>query len=198
MSRWPVGVVPALCMVFMAASQPASADDPKDVASCTISAWSTDKDPRGLNVRAGPGTKAPVVGRLPPPLEVEGETFATEVSITGSKDGWLRISRAMQNDYIWDVKTKVVFEGEGWVSGRYLGLLLNHGSLFGGPSLDSPVVATLSGTDADGNANGPDSFVVDRLRACRGDWVEVEGTFLGARLRGWAIGSCANQVTTCP
>ncbi|HEU5020036.1 MAG TPA: hypothetical protein VFT69_18910, partial [Pseudolabrys sp.] len=116
--------------------------------------------------------------------------FAAEVSITGSKDGWFRIHEATINNYGFENAPTRVFKGTGWVSGRHLGLLLNRNYLYRDSSERAPVVAKLG--------SGPDSFVVDRLVACRADWVKVEGTYLGTRLRGWARGTCANQATTCP
>lgn len=174
------------------------------VEACAISAWSTDPDPKGLNVRAAPNGSAKIVGTLPAPRDIAGDRFATEVSVTGSKGGWLRISEAHVIDYVGDGPTEIVFEGEGWVSGRHLGLALNQSDLYGGPSAASARVATLVGEDPDGLAYGPDSFRVDRIHACRGDWVEVEGAIAidgnpaGPRLRGWTRGTCSNQVTTCP
>lgn len=173
------------------------------VEACAISAWSTDPDPNGLNVRAAPQSDAPIIGNLPAAREVGVERFATEVSITGSKDGWLRISEGVVIDYIWDDPTEIAFKGEGWVSGRHLGLRLNYRHLHAGPSPDAPVVATIAGT-ADGTRYGPDSILVDRIHACWGDWVEVEGALTidgishGPGLRGWTTGTCSNQVTTCP
>ena len=176
--------------------------DSAGVATCSISAWSIDTDPDGLNVRALPESTATIIGTLPAAREVDGDRFATEVSITGAKDGWLRISEGMVIDYIGDEPSEIVFEGEGWVSGSHLGLGLNYSILHSGPSHDSPTVATLSGNDADGLAHGPDIFRVDRIHACQGDWVEVEGTLddgppVASRLRGWTTGTCSNQVTTC-
>ena len=176
---------------------------PERIVSCEISAWSTDPDPAGLNVRAAPASDAAIIGNLPTSREVGGESFATEVSITGSKDGWLRISEGWVLDYIFDDPTEIVFKGEGWVSGRHLGLLLNYRYLHGGPAADTPVLATLAGA-SDGLRYGPDSFLVERIHACRGRWVEVDaaltidGTVLGPDLRGWTVGTCSNQVTTCP
>ena len=176
---------------------------PERIVSCAVSAWSTDPDPAGLNVRAAPDRNAAIIGNLPAARDVGGESFATEVSITGSKDGWLRISQGWVLDYIFDEPTEIAFEGEGWVSGRHLGLLLNYRNLHGGPSSDTPVVATLAGTN-EGFRYGPDSFLVERIHACRGDWVEVEGALTvdgvarGPTLRGWTARTCSNQVTTCP
>jgi hypothetical protein len=197
MRRRPVCVVFALgLLLMMTESGPASSGrgDKMDSVACTISAWSTDTDPKGLKVRAGPGPDAPVVARLPPPIKVEDYAFAAEVSITGSKDGWFRINKAILDNYVGEQEPKVVFEGEGWVSGRLLGLTVNATNLRRGPSRNTPVIARLSSAKGE----GPDSFAVDRLYACQGDWVEVEGTFVGHRLRGWTRGTCANQVTTCP
>lgn len=169
-----------------------------DIAACNISAWSTDPDPAGLNVRAGPGADTAVIARLPAPLKVEGYTFGAEVSITGSKDGWFRIGKAVLEDYVGNQKTKVLFEGEGWVTGRFLSLTVNAIDLRRAPSGSAPVVTRLIGEDAEGVGAGPDSFAIERLEACEGNWVKIKGTFLGSAFNGWTTGTCSNQVTTCP
>jgi hypothetical protein len=165
----------------------------QQISTCSISAWVDDTDPNGLNVRAGPSSDAAIVGLLP----YDESQMAAEMSITGSQDGWFRIDKAVLDDYT-AAAPKVVFEGEGWVSGRLIGLLLNDADLHTAPSEDSPVVAHLFYEDPKGNVGGADSFGVDRLLACQGDWVEVEGTFFDMPLQGWATRTCANQVTTCP
>lgn len=192
-------VTVALLFLVVAQSGIASAEaDAADVSACAISAWSSDREPAGLNVRAGPAADARVIGLLPPPIEAEGYEFATEVSITGSKDGWFRIDKATVNNYLSDDKPEVVFEGEGWVSGRLLALILNAGELRRDAAQDAAIVARLVGETAEGQGAGPDAFLVDRLHACRGDWVKVEGSFLGTSYTGWTTGTCSNQVTTCP
>jgi hypothetical protein len=159
-----------------------------ETASCSISAWSNDTDVNGLNIRSGAGTDAPVIGQIP---------VGGEVSITGSKDGWFRIDQAVLIDY--DAgETTEIFAGEGWVSGRLLGLLVNDPDLRTAPSVESPVVAHLFYEYANGNVAGADAFSVTRLIACQGDWVQVDGSFIDTRLTGWATGTCSNQVTTCP
>lgn len=161
--------------------------------TCAISAWTLG--PREVDVREGPGIDFPVIAKLPQPVEVGGDPYKPEVSIIGSMDGWFHIDEAIVIDYIGDDPTRTVFAGEGWVSGGELGLLLNHRNLYAGPSTESRVIAEL--TDAEAGA-GADTFVVDRLHACQGYWVEVEGDFVGTRHRGWTVGTCSNQVTTCP
>ena len=165
--------------------------DNADISACEIDAFSVDPDPKGLNVRSGPGTGNPVIARLPPRVEVQGSTFGVAVSITGSKNGWFRIDRAETD--IPDRDVEVVFEGEGWVSGRFLGLWVEEQYLRGGPSDDAAIVADLYASD-DSNAY----FDLDRLHACHGSWVEVEGTYDGKHLRGWSNWPCPSQVTTCP
>jgi hypothetical protein len=158
-----------------------------EIAACTISAWSNDTDSNGLNIRSGAGGENPVVGQIP----MDGE-----VSITGFKNGWFRIDQAVLEDYDTGVITNI-FIGEGWVSGRLLGLLLSDPDLHAAPSEDSPVVGHLFHQDANGNVAGADSFGVTRLIACQGRWVQVEGTFFDTHLTGWSTGTCSNQVTTC-
>ncbi|QDZ10050.1 SH3 domain-containing protein [Devosia ginsengisoli] len=169
----------ALCAI----SVPTAASE---IAACTISAWSNDTDPNGLNIRAGAGSDTAIIGQIP---------VGGEVSITGAKDGWFRIDQAVLIDYESD-ETTDVFAGEGWVSGRMLGLVL-HDDLHAAPSDDSPVVARLFHEDAEGNIGGADSFGVSRILTCQGDWVQVEGTFFDTPLTGWATRTCSNQVTTC-
>ena len=75
---------------------------------------------------------------------------------------------------------------------------LNDADLHTAPSVESPVMAHLFREDAAGNLSGADSFNVARLISCQADWVQVDGTFLGTHLTGWATRTCSNQVTTCP
>lgn len=165
---------------------------------CRMRAWSTDMDPDGQNVRAGPGTDYAVIGRLPPPQEIGSEGFATEVSIVGSQDGWFRIDAATINNYIVDEGPDVIFEGEGWVSGRLLGLSVEGSALFTEPSRHAPIALDLHENPE--LRQGPDypGLRLERLHACMGDWAEVEVTDLGKRFRGWTDDICSSQVTTCP
>ena len=73
---------------------------PEGTEPCDLGAWSEDKDPNGLNVRAEPSVKARVLGTLPLPyhLKMGGSEntpdsgWLTEFRIIGFKDG-LEISR---------------------------------------------------------------------------------------------------------
>lgn len=183
----------AACLFLANSAALVSAATADEISACKISAWVKDNDPAGLNVRAGASRDAAIIGQLP----LIEAYFPAEVSITGSKDGWFRVDRAVLDDYT-GAEPEVVFEGEGWVSGRLLGLLLNIPDLHTEPSLESPVVAHLFYESPEGNLAGSDSFIVTSLLACQGDWVQVDGTFIDTHLTGWTTRTCANQVTTCP
>lgn len=193
-----LGTIGAILLLTICSSGPARSAGSQiaGVASCSLAAISSDGDPNGLNIRAGPGTGNRVIGRIPPPRKIEGEEFAGEVSVTGSKDGWFRIKDAVMPDYIND-DDKDVFSGDGWVSGRYLHASLEEPYLRSGPSTSKPVVADLSKPSSKGESGGPDNFLVEHFYACLGNWVELDGTYFGEHLRGWTYGTCASQVTTC-
>lgn len=75
---------------------------PDGTEPCDLGAWSIDKDPDGLNVRAEPSVKTRVLGTLPPPyrLKLGGAEntpdggWLTEFRIIGFKDGWFLIEGA--------------------------------------------------------------------------------------------------------
>lgn len=176
-------------------------------ATCSIEAWSTGETPAERRIHAGPDAESPVLATMPPPIEFAGYSFKVTLEITGARDGWFRIHRATTSNTIVDDPLETVFEGEGWVSGEFVGLLLNRVDLYAAPFDDESeeaianppaVVGRLAAADAEGVLWGPDSATVERLLDCRGDWVLVEATLLGHALRGWTSGTCANQLTTCP
>lgn len=164
-------------------------------AACEFSAWSTDDDLGGLGVRANPDPESALIARLPPPIVLHGDTFRSQVSITGTRDGWFRIDKAWLYNYATDEDSERDFD-EAWVSGRFLGLSVESANLRSAPSHDAPLAADFSEM-RDGDY-GPDYFDVQRLHACTGYWVEVEGDYLGERFRGWTEDTCSSQVTTCP
>jgi hypothetical protein len=184
----------ALMLVPLGVGAAHSAETP---TICRTGAWTTDNDPAGLNVRAGPGAEHPVVATLPPPIETDGMEFFVEVEIAGSQAGWFRITKAVLSDD--DTKDDVVFRGSGWVSGRYLGLSVEGRYLRDGPSPGATaIIDFFKGFETNEPESGPDYFTLERIHACNGMWVEVEGTYKDQKLRGWSNDVCSNQVTTCP
>lgn len=192
------GAREAAAPLLKACAGKAAQTRPAEATICRIRAWSTDTDPDGQNVRAGPGTTYAVIGNLPAPQQMDDTGFATEVSIVGSQDGWFRIDAATIDNYIADNGPDVVFQGDGWVSGRLLGLSVEGNYLFMEPSRHAPVTLDLSGRPEIPSDTDYAGLELERLHACMGDWAEVEVKHIDERFRGWTDDICSSQVTTCP
>jgi hypothetical protein len=153
------------------------------VVPCNVEAYVNDPDPRGTNVRSGPGSAFRVVGNLPS-QNVEGVV----VNISGSKGDWLRIVRAVEVGGAEEERT--LFAGEGWVYGPLLGVN-GVGWLEGGtPLYREPAKRGRVLTRVPADGEGPTV-----IRGCRGRWVYVEHR----KVRGWAAPGtlCSNPLTTC-
>lgn len=176
---------------------------PSGTEMCWLSAYSIDKDPKGLNVRSKPAGNAPILGQLSPPLKDPdiGETLAKEVTIIGYRDGWFLIdTRIDEDDPKGSSSAKSVrkrwFEGRGWVNARMLGARTAHSGLgehklFAAPT---PNAHWTVGRQKDGDPMNGDSEVA-RIHACSFDWALVDSE--GGQ-RGWRRRLCSNQLTTCP
>lgn len=154
---------------------------PQVSARCDVSLNVADPDPRGLNVRAAPGTAASVIAVLKPDVE-----WITVHAIAQQGD-WIRIDRAVGIDDDAPNGERVVFRGDGWVHLRLLGV----SSLFVGggatlrqrPDAAAPPVFTLHGDDA----------LPTRVLGCSGRYIRVR---YGERV-GWTDRWCNNERTTC-
>ena len=182
---------------------------PNGTEPCDLGAWSVDKDPKGLNVRAGPSVAAKILGTLPPPyrLKMGGAEntpeggWLTEFRIIGFRDGWFLIEGAKPPGEDYEDETRYPrnapkpYAGRGWVSANKVGASYANGytrmgGLFTAPFIDAnwtPAQRELGGTlDTDG---GP-----KRILACSGVWGLVESH---DGVRGWWRALCSNQVTNC-
>jgi hypothetical protein len=182
---------------------------PPGTVPCDLGAWSEDKDPRGLNVRAEPNAQAKVLGRLPPPFKFRArnrsentppEGWLTEFRIIGFKDGWFLIEGAQppgkeyENADVYPRRPPTPYSGRGWVAGNKIGAAYANGDtrmggLFQAPHVDAkwtPAKTKLGGE------LGPDGGP-NRILACSGTWALVESS----GVRGWWRRLCSNQVTNC-
>jgi len=182
---------------------------PSGTEPCDLGAWSEDRDPNGLNVRAEPSTKARVLGTLPPPyrLKMGGSEntpeggWLTEFRIIGFKDGWFLIEGARPPGKEYEDEKKYPrsapkpYAGRGWVAANKVGASYANGGtrmggLFQAPFTDAKwtqAARKLGGPlDTDG---GP-----KRILACSGYWGLVESE---DGVRGWWRSLCSNQVTNC-
>ena len=181
----------------LAAAQTEAGAAPLDTtgaSQCQTVGYSTDKDPKGTNVRSAPRADAPIIGRLAPRTRLGPDFYeGVEFEIVGSKDGWLLIQKGSPaRDFTLDPAHAA--DGRGWVSGRLVGVQPSTLPLRTAPHRDAPTVAELRGPDW-----GPDSFLVSIVHACRDKYVEVTGTVPagGKPLRGWTWAPCSNQLSTC-
>jgi len=160
----------------------ALAADAATTVACEASAYVGDPDPRGLNVRAGPGSRHRALAQLH-----NGDL----VQLSGAQGEWIRIARAESEGP--DGDYQAVFSGEGWVHGPLLavGAAWNEDGytpVHAQPRADSPLLRRLQ-YDAIGEA---------QLRGCQGRWLLLE--YRGAKpLRGWVDSGkvCVNQRTEC-
>jgi hypothetical protein len=182
---------------------------PPDTEPCNLGAWSEDRDPAGLNVRAEPSVKARIVGTLPPPyrLKLGGSEntpdggWLTEFRIVGFKQGWFLIEGATPPGKQYEDETKYPrnaprpYAGRGWIAANKIGANYANGAtrmggLFQAPFADArwtPAQRQLGGPlDTDG---GP-----RRILACSGHWGLVESH---DGVRGWWRSLCSSQVTNC-
>lgn len=150
-------------------------------ARCNVELNVTDPDPKGLNVRAAPGTAASVIAVLKPDAE-----WITVHAIAQQGD-WMRIDRAVGVDDDAPDGERVVFTGDGWVHLRLLGIsdLSSGGSatLRLRPEADAPVVFTQAGEDT----------LPTRVLGCSGSYIQVR---YGKHV-GWTDTWCNNERTTC-
>ncbi len=173
---------------------------PEGVEPCTFGAWSNDRDPAGLNVRAEPSAASRILGVVPPPrvapkkYEAAGpEPLKAEFRVIGYRDGWFLIDNIRAPGVAYDIpypsSLPKAFKGRGWVAGNKVGAApafsgLPFGRLYAAPNIEARFEMRKGGTDA--------PFA--RVLSCTGAWGEVEAE--GGR-RGWVRGLCSNQVTTC-
>lgn len=157
----------------------AAGDDVPTKVACNLSAYVTDPDPKGTNIRSGPNKNASIIKTVPTDSNAV-------VQITGSSGGWFQVSEvAATGD-----DDRVLFKGSGWMHSSVLGMDVgNNGygppGLYTTPSKQSRVLRRLK----------PDQDAL-KLLACKGTWVQVQ---VGGQT-GWLApeGQCANPLTTCP
>jgi hypothetical protein len=172
---------------------------PPGVEACTLGGWSSDRDPKGLNVRAEPTTDAAVLGIVPPPHKFPDDIYKSEFSVIGYRDGWFLIDKIEPpgKDYVetpYPRSAPQPYRGRGWVKATMVGAAyaysgLPPGRLYNAPRADAAFRRATAKDGGDGGGDSPKA-----LLACSGNWGLVETQ---AGERGWAPALCSNQVTNC-
>ncbi|HEY9840518.1 MAG TPA: hypothetical protein V6D23_08700 [Candidatus Obscuribacterales bacterium] len=169
-------------MLILAALLPGPAgwSRPEAVVSCQTAAYVNDPDPRGLNVRSGPGKNFGVLVVLP--TRQAEPAVKVNVDISGYSAGWLRLAQA------WDLNRKPLLRRPGWV----------HASLLATSTRTGPNqrVSLFLQPDGKGLAARIPDLSEDSLISCRGTWLEVSQ----GKTHGWLrqTDQCPLSETTCP
>ena len=142
---------------------------------------------------------------------VRGTVVLSEVQVIGYRKGWFLIEAGPYNDAQLPPHRPKPYGGRGWVAGSMLTAGLLRNMLKQAPSEQSADVIDLRALDKEGiPLTDPQHVKMRRIIACSGDWVQVEVALekgmkpllesaapKGA-VRGWANGTCAEQLAVCP
>jgi SH3-like domain-containing protein len=171
-------VVPAL---FTSVSAWAGEAPDGGLVPCDCTAYVIDTDPKGLNVRSGPGTDYPIAATIPTHSSVE-------VWITGSVGSWMSIERA----YIFADDGSMTEDVDKKVAGFVFGPLLAVQTL---PEGLKPIPLFAEPDAASGVITKIPMDTEVTLTGCRGAWVKVKY----GNIEGWLgpESHCGNPVTTC-
>ncbi len=184
-------------MILGMLNQLSYAQDEENANRCDVSAFITDKDPKGLNVRSAPNKE--VISRIP------YKTYQPETPITvhiiDAQKSWLKIDR-------WtDGLTTGTFQGEAWVYSKLIATSVKGDEeikVYGGsegayqrrvasvheqPTLEAPIVGQI-------NADNQTVNIID----CQGEWIFITGKMLdGKPVKGWLPPNrqCPNVSAAC-
>ena len=182
--------LPLLLAATATVASPPAARPHRFTHTCDITLNIVDPDPKGLNVRAGPGK---------PPGAAAGDNVIavipraeewTEVHVVGQAGEWLLIDRADTVDDDAPEGMREVFRGGGWVHASGLGwseLTTGEGTVIrAAPADDAAVVKRIVDYD--------DEPMEKRVLGCNGKFLRVG---LDKGVEGWTDTWCNNERTTC-
>jgi SH3-like domain-containing protein len=164
------GAVALAAFIVWGSLQCAAAQTLSEVPACHVSVYAKDPDPKGMNVRKGPGS-----GHAALAVITDSDT---KFEVTGASGTWLRISQAAGAD------GTLYFKGEGWVFAALTGVRAIHaGNLSASPTKSKSTTGKMA-ADEEGT-----------VQSCEGEWVQVQIK----KNKGWlAPGNhCGNPVSTC-
>jgi hypothetical protein len=187
--------------------------------ACILQGWSSDRDRKGLNVRARPDIRAPIVGNIPfdpgkPDQDYRG--FGVQFDILASRNGWIKIRNATDGHQRPGLADKQIYRGEGWVHGSRVTFYVQSARVRAQPSREAPLIAEMRiPRTHKGQTNWDPEWLTDVAKleaviACDGAWAlvryrgktELAGEALAPEAiakdgAGWVTGICPVQETTC-
>ena len=209
--------IPFACVITPCNATARQPDEQRQ--TCSIAAYVTETDPRGLNVRAAPSAGSRVLGKIAPRyVEAADPTLVAlpEVRVTAGERGWFLVEGAHDNPALMggEHRVRAMYSGRGWVSGSRLTVKSQAEAARLAPEKNAGV-AFVGGT-----AFGFDSLgdKAPSLVACRGIWAQVQYSLSGldaealrsirlnpkarvgappGHVRGWLNRLCDVQETSC-
>lgn len=158
----------ALAAIAMLNPHPSFATD--GISECRVRVFTSDPDPKGTNVRSGPGSKFSALAVI--------TDNDSEIEVVGANGQWLRVKEVK------GVDGTVYFSGDGWMYAPLTGVRPRRKTgLLANPVKPGQVI---------GNLEADEQL---RVQSCKGQWIQVQKN----NLKGWMEpGSyCGNPVTTC-
>ena len=105
--------------------------DTTGLTTCSLSGWSSDPDPAGLNIRSAPRADAEIIGRVSAARAQGRDSYAAEFDIIGSRNGWFLVRGVKFADYGSGKGDSVVFAGPGWVFADKVRFMINRAEVRG-------------------------------------------------------------------
>ena len=194
--RWFYPII-IMALIISSSLKLSFATENNPVNRCDVSAFITDKDPKGLNVRSAPNKN--VISRIPY-KSYQPEQPIT-VHIVDVKADWLKIDR-------WtDGLTTGKFAGEAWIYNKLAAVAVkgdDNIKIYGGP--EGATTRLVAGIREKPSAEAPLLGQLDaenqlvNILDCQGQWILTEGKMLdGKRLKGWLAPQqqCPNLPAAC-
>jgi SH3-like domain-containing protein len=147
------------------------ADTVSQVRECNVNVYAKDPDPRGLNVRQGPGSQHAVLALI--------HDSDARFEVTGSSGKWLRIRQAAGPD------GTIYFNREGWIFSSLTAVRANKAqTLRANPGTTPDPAGGKIAADEEGS-----------VQSCEGKQVQIQTK----KTTGWLAPDnyCGNPVTGC-
>jgi len=152
-----LAVLAAYAMVTAAlfVASNARAKETLELIPCNAAVYLNDTDPKGTNLRAGPGSRHKVVSVI--------KDTESRLEITGSVGNWLRVRKVTEG------YGGVLFSGEGWI----------FGPLTSVRSRGKALLFQSASEISDSVGQMPDQEEAS-VQSCSGGWVKVK-----YKVEGW-------------
>lgn len=158
---------------------------------CSIQVYLSQAGRGGVYLRAGPGDRFPIIGRLP---KIDVNDQYPSFQIIGSRNGWFLIRNPYQGGGQYG-QLKRLYKGLAWLAPNLIGFYMEGYTLYSEPRIHSPVLLKLKDNEEEWSGS---EVTVEQVHDCSGRFLDVTVRRQGGqRVRGWFAAICGNQNTSC-